>query len=94
MSMFGDVLKRLRAERDVTLEEVAQAVKTHKGYISGIENGKVRPPSVRMIEKLARFYKQDPKPLVRLAWVDKAPSLLRSEAHEFLKWIERGRPGS
>lgn len=94
MSLFGDELRRLRRERGLTLEAVARKVGTHKGYISGIENGKVSPPSVKLVRKLARMYAQDEKRLVRMAWVDKAPELIREEAREYLAWCDRGRPPS
>ena len=92
MSRFGDLVKSLRKEKGLTVEEVAKKVGTHKGYISGIETGKVNPPSVKMIRKFARLLGQDEKELVRLAWVDKAPALIRQEAMDYLKWCELGRP--
>jgi HTH-type transcriptional regulator, competence development regulator len=92
VTMFGERMKELRRDRKLTLEAVALKVGTHKGYISGIENSKVSPPSVKLIRKLAKLYGQDEKALVRMAWVDKAPEMIRDEAREFLVWCERGRP--
>jgi transcriptional regulator with XRE-family HTH domain len=92
MSMFGEQIRRLRKEKRLTLEQVARKVGTHKGYVSGIETGKVRPPSVKLIRKLAKVFGQDEKSLVRMAWVDKAPPLIRDEALEFLKWCESRPP--
>ena len=92
MSMFGEQIRKLRKESRLTLEQVARKVGTHKGYVSGIETGKVRPPSVKLIRKLAKIFGQDEKKLVRMAWVDKAPPLIRDEALEFLKWCESGKP--
>ena len=40
MSNFGDLVKRLRKERSLTLEAVAKKIGSHKGYVSGIENPK------------------------------------------------------
>ena len=87
MSMFGEHIRSLRKERGLTLEQVARKVGTHKGYVSGIETGKVRPPSVKLIRKLAKVFGQDEKSLVRMAWVDKAPALIRDEALDYLQWI-------
>lgn len=92
MSMFGEQIRKLRKENRLTLEQVARKVGTHKGYVSGIETGKVRPPSVKLIRKLAKIFGQDEKLLVRMAWVDKAPPLIRDEALEFLKWCESKPP--
>jgi transcriptional regulator with XRE-family HTH domain len=94
MSMFGERMRSLRKERKLTLEQVARKVGTHKGYVSGIETGKVRPPSVKLIRKLAKVFGQDERTLVRMAWVDKAPPLIRDEAVEFLRWCETRQPPS
>jgi transcriptional regulator with XRE-family HTH domain len=90
VSHFGDLIKRLRREQGLTLDQVAGKIGSHKGYVSGIENDKVRPPSVKFIKKFARLFRQDPRFLVRLAWVDKAPELIRHEAEEFLRWHQTG----
>ncbi len=88
MSHFGSFVKSLRKQRGLTLEEVAAKIRSHKGYISGIENGKVNPPSVKIILRYARLLGQNPNLLVRLAWVDKAPAIIRDDAESFLKWIQ------
>lgn len=90
MSQFGDLVRTLRKERGLTLEAVARKIGTHKGYISGIEGGKVSPPSVKLIKKYAKALGQDPKHLVRIAWVDKAPEIIRDDALRFLEWIRSG----
>ena len=86
VSHFGDLVKRLRKERGLTLEVVAKKLGSHKGYVSGIENGKVNPPSVKMLKKYARIFGSDPRSFVRLAWVDKAPELIKEDAERFLAW--------
>jgi len=88
VSHFGTLVKALRQEKNLTLEAVAKKIGSNKGYLSGIENGKVNPPSVHFILKYAKLLGQDPKALVRLAWVDKAPSIIREDAEKFLKWCE------
>ena len=76
------------------MAEMARKIGSGKGYISGIEGGKVPPPSVKVIRKYAKALGQDVRTLVRLAWVDKAPDLLREEAERFLRWCEAGQPRS
>ena len=93
MSHFGDLVRTLRKERGLTLEGVARKIGSYKGYVSGIENGKVNPPSVRIIKKYARLFGQDARMLVRLAWVDKAPKIIREDAETFLEWVQ-GRQSS
>ena len=68
----------------MTLEQVARKIQSHKGYVSGIENGKVNPPSVKFIKKFARIFQHDEKLMVRMAYVDKAPKAIRDEAKVLL----------
>ncbi len=88
MSNFGDLVKRLRKERGMTLEQVARKIGSHKGYVSGIENDKVNPPSVKIIRKFARLFSQDEKNLVRIAWADKAPAIIRDDARRVMVLAE------
>ena len=89
MSHFGDLVRQLRKEKNLTLEAVARKVGTNKGYVSGIENGKVNPPSVKMIQKFAKLFGQNVRILVRLAWVDKAPEIIKEDAEAFLEWCTK-----
>lgn len=94
MSNFGDLVKRLRKEKSLTLEAVAKKIGSHKGYVSGIENGKVNPPSVKIIRKFARLFTQDERTLVRMAWADKAPALIRDEARRLVAFAESEGAGA
>jgi transcriptional regulator with XRE-family HTH domain len=47
VSHFGDLVRKMRKEKSLTLEAVAKKVGSHKGYVSGIENDRVNPPLVR-----------------------------------------------
>lgn len=88
MSNFGDLVKRLRKERSLTLEAVAKKIGSHKGYVSGIENDKVNPPSVKIIKKFAKLFNQDERTLVRIAWADKAPAIIREDAQRVMALAE------
>jgi AcrR family transcriptional regulator len=79
LQTFGSRVKELRKARGMTLEEVARRVGTHKGYVSGIELRRVRPPSERFVTKFARVFSVDEKELHRLACVEKAPPQIREE---------------
>ena len=94
MSNFGDLVQRLRKEKGLTLEAVAKKIGSHKGYVSGIENDKVNPPSVKIIRKFAKLFTQDEKTLVRIAWADKAPQMIRDEAQRILALSESEGPSS
>ncbi len=84
MSNFGELVRRLRKERAMTLDQVARKIGSHKGYVSGIENGKVNPPSVKFIRKFAKLFASDEKEMVRIAWLDKAPKLIKDEVAQSL----------
>jgi transcriptional regulator with XRE-family HTH domain len=88
VSNFGDLVKRLRKERGLTLEAVAKKIGSHKGYVSGIENDKVNPPSVKIIKKFAKLFAQDERTLVRIAWADKAPAIIREDAQRVMSMAE------
>ncbi|MCI0438610.1 MAG: helix-turn-helix transcriptional regulator [Chloroflexi bacterium] len=49
---FGAHLRRLRAQRGLSQEEVAHRAGLHVTYLSGIERG-LRNPTLRNIRKLA-----------------------------------------
>lgn len=80
MGNFGELMRRLRRERGFSLKTVAKKLNTQKGYLSGIENGKVNPPSAKLVKRISQLYQQDERMLLRLAWADKAPSLIREDA--------------
>jgi len=80
MSNFGELMRRLRRERGLSLKTVARKLDTQKGYLSGIENGKVNPPSAKLVKRISQLYDQDERMLLRLAWADKAPTLIREDA--------------
>lgn len=88
MSHFGELVRRLRKEKGLTLEAVAAKIGTSKGYVSGIENDKVNPPSVKLIKKYAKLFGENPRHLVRLAWVDKTPAIIKVDAEAFLRWCD------
>ncbi len=93
MSDFGDLVKTLRKEKGLTLDRVARKIGSQKGYVSGIENGKVNPPSVKIIRKFARLFGQDVRTLVRMAWADKAPAMIREEARQLVAVAEAAGAG-
>ena len=51
---LGHMLKRLREERGMTQEELARRAKLTKPYISQIENGVRKNPSLPALQRLAK----------------------------------------
>jgi transcriptional regulator with XRE-family HTH domain len=77
---FGETVRAARIEKGYTLEAVANKIGTHKGYISGIESGKVNPPAAKMIEKYALFLGLSSSALTIIAWAEKAPITILKQA--------------
>ncbi len=50
---FGKILKRVRIDQGKTVRQLASEVGLSFGYISQIERGFAKPPSVQYIKKLA-----------------------------------------
>jgi len=92
MSTFGELLRRLRREQGFSLRTVAKKLGTQKGYLSGIENAKVNPPSAKLVKRIAQLYRQDERMLLRLAWADKAPSLIREDAVRMVRHTDFDEP--
>lgn len=74
--MFGKIVSELRAAKKMTLEEVGKAIKKSKGYLSGIENEKVKPPTPAIITSLAKSLGGNAALLTLVAYVEKAPKSL------------------
>lgn len=51
-SKLGKNLKRIRTKNGMSQGDIARALKVHRAYISGIENGK-RNPTLATIKKLS-----------------------------------------
>lgn len=64
---FGQRVRDLRLARRISLRRLAGIVGIDFTYLSKIENGKARPPSNEVIEKLARELNVDQEDLFALA---------------------------
>lgn len=77
---YGLVVKRRRQAAKLTLEQVARKIGSHKGYVSGIENDKVRPPSPGVTTMVCKVLKMDVKTMLMRSWAEKAPTMIRADA--------------
>jgi transcriptional regulator with XRE-family HTH domain len=50
---LGQNLKRIRTEKGISQGQIARTLKTDKGFVSNIENGKTNP-TLATISKLAK----------------------------------------
>ena len=82
---YGEMVRRLRGEKNLTLSQVAKASGIEKGYLSGIENGKVNPPSPPVVRALSHVLGAGTAGgraltirMLALAWAQKAPQEIQS----------------
>jgi len=85
MLSYGHRILNARISKNLTLETLAKKVGTHKGYISGIEHRKVAAPSPDLTRRFCAVLGLDVKEMTTLAWVEKAPALIRDDLIARLK---------
>ncbi len=70
MTPFGARLRALRAERGVTLKQLANALQVSAAYVSALEHGKRGAPSTGLVHQVNEFFGliwDDAEELARLA---------------------------
>jgi transcriptional regulator with XRE-family HTH domain len=70
MTPFGDRMRKLRAERGLTLKEMADAIGVSSAYLSALEHGKRGRPGWHLIQRILTFFNiiwDDAEEVVRLA---------------------------
>jgi transcriptional regulator with XRE-family HTH domain len=56
MTPFGDRMRKLRAERSMTLKDMAEAVGVSPAYLSALEHGKRGRPSWHLIQRIIAHF--------------------------------------
>jgi transcriptional regulator with XRE-family HTH domain len=74
---FGEIVREKRTALRISLEKLGRKTGLTKGYLSGIENGKVHPPLPRKVSRLCRVLDLDEASMLLLAYVEKAPEQIR-----------------
>lgn len=70
MTPFGDRMRKLRAERGITLKEMADAIGVSSAYLSALEHGKRGRPGWHLIQRILAYFNiiwDDAEEVVRLA---------------------------
>ena len=70
MTPFGDRMRKLRAERGVTLKDMADAIGVSSAYLSALEHGKRGRPGWHLIQRILTFFNiiwDEAEEVVRLA---------------------------
>lgn len=77
--VFGNLVRRRRQMKGMTLDDLAKKCGTTKSYVSGVESGYVRPFGPKKVPKVALALDIDVRVLLLLSWAEKAPKLIRDE---------------
>ena len=56
MTPFGDRMRKLRAERGVTLKQMAEALGVSSAYLSALEHGKRGRPGWHLIQRILAYF--------------------------------------
>ena len=56
MTPFGERVRQLRAERGVTLKEMAAAVGVSAAYLSALEHGRRGRPGWRLVQRVITYF--------------------------------------
>lgn len=70
MTPFGDRMRKLRAERGITLKDMADGIGVSSAYLSALEHGKRGRPGWHLIQRILTFFNiiwDDAEEVVRLA---------------------------
>jgi transcriptional regulator with XRE-family HTH domain len=70
MTPFGERLRNLRSERDITLKQMSEAVGVSAAYLSALEHGRKGRPSWYLVQRIIAFFNiiwDDAEELVKLA---------------------------
>jgi transcriptional regulator with XRE-family HTH domain len=66
MKTFGEVLRSLRREKDVSQRALAESVGLDFSYISKLENGHLPAPAADTVVKICKFLNVPPERLLSL----------------------------
>lgn len=67
LSSLGRVLKQLREEKGVSQIDLAIAIDRQRSYVSELESGTQRNPTIETLHKTAQFYDLSLSELIALA---------------------------
>jgi transcriptional regulator with XRE-family HTH domain len=70
MTPFGERMRKLRAERKVTLKEMAEEIGVSSAYLSALEHGKRGRPGWHLLQRIISYFNiiwDEAEDVVRLA---------------------------
>jgi len=85
---FGNLLKKLRYQKDIGIKKLAAEINVDYAYLSRIENDKLKP-SERAIEMISKYFNYNKDELMILG--DKIPedikAILRENPEEAMSYL-------
>jgi transcriptional regulator with XRE-family HTH domain len=94
MTPFGDRMRKLRAERNMTLKDMAGAVGVSPAYLSALEHGKRGRPSWHLIQRIIAHFNiiwDEAEEVVHLAQIGK---LDQATLEDIMALVDRRRAKS
>ena len=85
MQTFGQRIKKARIGKGMSMDVLGKKIRSHKGYISGIENDKVSPPHWALTRRLCRVLGLPEDEMQILGWAQKAPAVVKGRILEILQ---------
>ena len=105
MHMVGDRIKKLREQKGLTINELSQLSNVSKSYISSIERGIQKNPSIKVLKKIAKTLNTSLETILSYdkreiildeEWIEPLEQaihlgLTKDEFHEFLSFVRYKR---
>ncbi|MCG3204977.1 MAG: hypothetical protein KCHDKBKB_01694 [Elusimicrobia bacterium] len=82
---FGEVIKKIRTEKDLSLRDAAKLTGIAEAYLWQLENGKRENPRPETIRKLAEGYQIPPQHLLACAGYLPTKEEIKEEVEEMKK---------
>ncbi|MBN1618754.1 helix-turn-helix transcriptional regulator [Candidatus Dojkabacteria bacterium] len=82
MNRFGDYLKAIRKEKGYTLRRAEELSGISNAYLSQLENGKIKNPSLSVIHKLSKAYETPYSTLMKFAGFPSQDNLIDDQSFD------------
>jgi transcriptional regulator with XRE-family HTH domain len=83
MTPFGEKLRALRQERDITLKDMASALNVSSAYLSALEHGKRGRPSWHLLQGVIAYLNiiwDEAEDLLQTAWRATSMAMMKSRS--------------
>ena len=90
---FGNRIRRLRTDREISLRAFARQIGMSPTYLSKVERGEFLPPAEEKVKAMARALEQDPDELLALAGrvASDLPDIIRRTPRQMANFLRTAR---